>query len=155
MNDYTTPCTVAHPHMRVDYAYVCAVCSKRIDPVDKDLSRFDLAPCDGESGECHAEMVKQPDGDWLEAAAVYTRLEWFDKRCSWYQQQLDVQRETTKRFFDDQIATAMKARKLYQDGAAEREGIQRESYLAYADAQATRETFLREIFAALSFKENP
>lgn len=38
---------------------------------------------------------------------------------------------------------------MYIDGAAEREGIQCESYLAYANAQATRETFLREAYAGL------
>jgi hypothetical protein len=54
-----------------------------------------------------------------------------------------------KQYFDDQILTAQKARKMYQDGAAERTGIQRDSYLAYADVQATRETFLRETHAAL------
>src|ERR1035437_4323100 len=62
-----------------------------------------------------------------------------------------AQCEAIKKFFDDQIATAQAARKMYQDGAAERTGIERESYLAYADAQATRETFLREVFSAFSF----
>jgi hypothetical protein len=57
------------------------------------------------------------------------------------------------RYFDGQIQTAQAARKLYQDGAAERRGIQREAYLELADAQANRETFLREVYAALKQTE--
>jgi hypothetical protein len=57
--------------------------------------------------------------------------------------------DVVKHYFDDQILTAQKARKMYQDGVAEREGIQRESYLAYADAQATRETILRDVYSGL------
>lgn len=29
----STPCTVAHPHMRTSYEYICAVCGKRIAAV--------------------------------------------------------------------------------------------------------------------------
>jgi|WetSurSiteA1Bulk_404760.scaffolds.fasta_scaffold00038_52 hypothetical protein len=31
------------------------------------MDRYDLEPCDGESGECHAKMVRDPLGDWVDA----------------------------------------------------------------------------------------
>lgn len=56
---------------------------------------------------------------------------------------------TLSQFFDVQILTAQKARKMYQDGADERTGMQRKAYLAYAEDQANRETLLREVYVAL------
>jgi hypothetical protein len=62
--------------------------------------------------------------------------------------------DIVKHYLAEQILTAWKARKMYQDGAAERTGIQRESYLACADAQATRETFLREMLVFINDETN-